>query len=161
MVRRAEADDWRTVRHVRLAALTDSPDAFITTLVEAERYPDSLWQQRVAATAHFLAFVHDQPAGMAVVIPDDPSPQLVGVWVSPDFRGSGAVDGLVRAAADEVVRQGYDELRLWVVTGNRRAERAYTRAGFHPTGRTQPVPGRPHDVELEMSRALSSRDALS
>jgi RimJ/RimL family protein N-acetyltransferase len=155
-VRRAVVDDWRTVREVRLAALADSPDAFITTLAEAEQFADRLWQERVAASPHLLAFVGDRPVGMAVVIPDDPAPQVVGVWVAPDARGSGAVEALVRAAADAAALHGHRELRLWVVVGNRRAEKAYARTGFRPTGRTQTVPGRPSEVELEMSLSLVS-----
>jgi predicted GNAT family acetyltransferase len=154
VVRRARVDDWRTVREVRLAALADSPEAFITTVADAEAYADRIWQERVEASPHFVALVGDLPVGLAVVISDEPSPQLVAVWVSPQMRGCGVVDELVRASADETVRQGHHELRLWVVAGNRPAEHAYSRTGFRRTGRTQPVPGRPDAVEFEMSLSL-------
>jgi hypothetical protein len=51
--------------------------------------------------------------------------------------------------------QGDAQLRLWVVESNERAERAYARYGFTRTGRTQPVPGRPDQIEVEMTYALT------
>lgn len=154
IVRRADVDDWRSVRAVRLAALADAPGAYITTLAEAERYPDERWRERIGSTPHFLAIAGDRPVGLATLIPDQPSPQLVGMWVSPDMRGTGIVDELIDAAAAQTVRQGHRELRLWVVVGNERAERAYARCGLRRTGRTQPLPGRPAQVEFEMSLSL-------
>jgi hypothetical protein len=41
-----------------------------------------------------------------------------------------------------------------VVEGNDRAERAYRRVGFEPTGVEQPVPGRPSDIEREFALDL-------
>ena len=153
-VRRAGVGDWHTVRQARLAALTDSPKAFVTTVAQARQTPDQVWQERVGATPHFLAHAEDAAVGLAVLLNDDPAPQLVAVWVRPDQRGTGVVDALVGCAADEARRQGHSQVRLWVVTDNERALRAYARLGFRRTGAEQPVPGRPEDIELEMALSL-------
>ncbi len=153
-VRRAVLGDWVDVRDVRLAALADSPGAYITTLAEARTFPDTLWQERISASPHFIALAGSQTVGLAVVISHQPWPELVGMWVAPSLRGRGVVDELIRACASESADRGHRELRLWVVEGNRRAECAYVRTGFLRTGRLQPVPGRDGENEFEMARPL-------
>jgi RimJ/RimL family protein N-acetyltransferase len=65
---------------------------------------------------------------------------------------------VVQALIDSVVAWAGDrdlpEVALWVVEGNERAERAYARYGFTRTGGSQPVPGRPDELEHEMTYAL-------
>jgi GNAT superfamily N-acetyltransferase len=158
-VRRLVPDEWRTFREIRLAALADAPYAFLTTLVDARAQPDQLWRDRIADNPHFLAFVDGGRAvGMTVVIATDTGREVVAVWVAPEARGSGAIEALIDAAVAWSREQGDTALGLWVVDGNERAERAYSRYGFQQTGRTQPVPGRPDEVELEMTLPLTTRD---
>jgi GNAT superfamily N-acetyltransferase len=150
-VRRVVPDEWQTSREIRLAALADAPYAFITTLAEARAHPEQLWRDRIADNPHFLAFLDDEPVGSTVVIPTDVGRHVVGVWVAPAARGQGVIDALIGAAVTWSREQGDSELGLWVVEGNERAERAYSRCGFRRTGGTQPVPGRPDEIELEMT----------
>jgi GNAT superfamily N-acetyltransferase len=160
VVRRAGVEDWQTVRRLRLASLADAPYAFLTSLQEAQAYPDHLWQDRIATTPHFVATVEDAPVGKAVVIPGSAGAELVGVWVAPQARGHGVVESLIDASVAWAREQGDKALRLWVVEGNERAERAYARYGFSRTGAVQPVPGRPDDTEVEMAMSLRRRDHL-
>jgi ribosomal protein S18 acetylase RimI-like enzyme len=156
VVRRLRPDDWETQRALRLAALADAPDAFVTTLTEAQGFPEQLWRDRIADNPHFVADLDGVPSGMAVGLPVDGQAHLVGAWVRPEARGSGAVEGLLDAVSAWAADEGFDRLSLWVVVDNARARRAYERYGFTPTGRTQPVPGRSQDVEVEMVRRLTS-----
>jgi ribosomal protein S18 acetylase RimI-like enzyme len=153
-VRQAVVADWPTMRAVRLAALADAPTAFITTLAEAESYPDQLWRDRIAAHPHFLLELDGEPAGMSVALHGPHFAEVVGVWVHPAARGRGAVEALIDAVAGWAQGQGLAELRLWVVVGNARAEGAYGRAGFVRTGNAQPVPGRRQETEVEMALVL-------
>jgi GNAT superfamily N-acetyltransferase len=156
VVRRLGPDDWATQRALRLAALTDAPLAFLTTLADAQQHPEQLWRDRIADSPHFVADVDGEPSGMTVVVLTDGQPEAVGVWVRPEARGSGAIEALLDAASSWAADQGHRRLGLWVVDGNARAERAYARYGFTRTGRSQPVPGRPDEVEVEMVRPLRS-----
>jgi GNAT superfamily N-acetyltransferase len=158
VVRRAGVEDWQTVRRLRLASLADAPYAFLTTLQEAQAYPDHLWQDRIATTPHFVATVEGAPVGKAVVIAGDTGAEMVAVWVAPEARGRGVLEMLIDASVTWAREQGDAALRLWVVEGNERAERAYARYGFSRTGATQPVPGRPGDTEVEMALSLRRRD---
>jgi GNAT superfamily N-acetyltransferase len=154
VVRRVAPDEWPALREIRLAALADAPQAYLTTLAEAQAYPEQLWRDRIAANPHFLAMVDGVAVGMTVVIAADNGREIVSVWVAPDARGRGVIEALIDAAVGWAGDQGDAQLGLWVVEGNERAERAYARYGFSRTGRTQPVPGRPDDIEVEMTYSL-------
>lgn len=154
VVRRVAPDEWPAFREIRLAALGRCPQAYLTTLAEAQAYPEQLWRDRIAANPHFLAMVDGAAVGMTVVIAADPGREIVSVWVAPDARGRGVIEALIDAAVGWAGDQGDAQLGLWVVEGNGRAERAYARYGFSRTGRTQPVPGRPDDIEVEMTYSL-------
>jgi GNAT superfamily N-acetyltransferase len=86
-------------------------------------------------------------------------PVLVGVYVSPDFRGSaaGVTDALLDGVEAWVREQGHTALTLEVHEKNPRARAYYDRRGFTLTGRTLPYPLDPsgRELELEMRKTLS------
>ena len=75
------------------------------------------------------------------------------MWVRPDVRGSGVGQRLIEAVLDWARGAGFEEVRLWVVDGNTRAERVYARLGFERTGTVAPVREGELLIEFEMSRA--------
>jgi ribosomal protein S18 acetylase RimI-like enzyme len=158
-VRRLQADEWETLRELRLRALADAPEAFARTHAEEAAYPEALWRRRAAGGPDAVTFVADagEPpgVGLATVLlegPDDVGPRrghLVGMWVDPACRRQGVARGLIDQAAGWARARGAAELVLWVVDRNAAARRLYERAGFRPTGHRQPLPSRP---ELSESR---------
>ncbi len=60
---------------------------------------------------------------------------LLAVWIDPAHRGRGVLAGLVDQAIEWLTSRGVHQLALWVHEDNTRAQRAYTAAGFTPTGR--------------------------
>ncbi|MBO2465681.1 GNAT family N-acetyltransferase [Actinomadura violacea] len=149
-VRLLDAEDWGLYRAVRLESLADSPEAFCSTLAREEAFAPDVWQGRLAARNTFLAETGDGPGGIVTVLAaEDGTGELVGMWVAPAARGRGVGDLLVRAALDWTAERGLTELRLWVVEGNRHAERLYARHGFARTGVTQP--GRPGAGQVQMA----------
>src|SRR3954449_1869374 len=131
-VRRASADDWQRLRDLRLRALADSPDAFLTTLEEASVRTDDEWR---AWSASSVIFVDDAFTGMAGgFVQEDGVPMLFGMWVAPERRGSGLAEALARAVVEWARALGAPRLVLWVAIGNAAAERFYERIGFVPTG---------------------------
>ena len=94
VIEHAGPEDWQRVRTVRLHALQDAPDAFLTTVEEARAKPAEVWQEQLASTAAatFLAILEGHDAGMAVGAPHHANPLdagLYGVWVAPEARGRG------------------------------------------------------------------------
>jgi ribosomal protein S18 acetylase RimI-like enzyme len=163
-VRRMRVDDWPEYRRLRLEALKDSPLAFVEQYDESVAQPDEFWQRRVERNA-----LSDQHAGFVAVTPDGfvgkagcfveseftdrVSVHIVGVYVTPQWRGSGrgvatALLGAAIGWAREHVHA--DRIRLYVLDGNGRAAAFYRRLGFVATGGTMAYPPDPSYTELEM-----------
>ncbi|MDQ7877817.1 GNAT family N-acetyltransferase [Microbacterium sp. QXD-8] len=156
-VRRIRSDEWAAVRALRLESTSD-PDAgiaFLETPEQVAARSDDFWRERThtAATsetaAQFVAAVDDVWVGSLSVLiratgqkdhtgrfVDDRRADVVGVYVNPAHRGSGAVDVLLAAAAEWAASLGLDRICLDVHRDNQRAQGAYRRAGFAPTGET-------------------------
>ena len=54
-VRSLGEDDWQDYRLVRLAALRESPEAFVATVDEEEAFDDDLWRERMRRSARLVA----------------------------------------------------------------------------------------------------------
>lgn len=81
-------------------------------------------------------------------------PELISMWVAPHWRGRGVATLLIEEVATWAGLAGFGELRLWIVEGNARAERAYAKAGFKRTGQRQPVHPDATAIQVEMARRL-------
>jgi ribosomal protein S18 acetylase RimI-like enzyme len=155
-VRRLEAFEWARLRELTLAALADSPQAFLVTLDDARHRSDRDWQDQAAklATASDRAlFVAEEFDAMASVsVRPTAGALLSAVWVAPERRGSGLADRLVRACLEWARAADAGRITLRVVRSNQRALAFYRRHGFVATGWTGHLRGQPN-VELEMQLA--------
>ncbi|CAL4859750.1 GNAT family N-acetyltransferase [Microbacterium sp. MM2322] len=158
-VRRIRLQEWREVRDIRIRALRDpaAPIAFLDSVDAALARSDDFWQMRAAGAAigenaaQFVAVVAGDAGetwvgSVSVLLraPGDtdtvgravsaPQADLVGVFVDADHRGQGVLDALVEAASAWAVAVGADGLTLEVHVDNARAQAAYRRLGFIPTG---------------------------
>ena len=109
---------------MRLAALAESPDAFLMTVEEARGWSDEAWQ--AVARRRALAFVDEGPVGMVGWHDAALHTELVGLWVDPAHRGGPAGFALV----GHVVDVGRRPVELEVRLSNQRALRFYAKAGF-------------------------------
>lgn len=171
-VRRVHASDGDRLRVLRLEALQDPAAgiAFLETHDEAAARPRAFWDERAAgaalsgSAAQFVAEAGSSWIGtVTILIPepgvpdyfgrtrDDGTALAVAVYVRPAHRGQGVLDELFAQASAWAVGQGCRELVLDVHEDNARAQAAYARLGFVPTGGT--IDGQ-NGRELEMSRAL-------
>ena len=175
-VRRIRADEWRQLRDVRLRALLDAPDAFLTTHAEASAVPDDEWRAatRRRATgdveAAFVAVGADRLVGLVGVYTptgddptgddptgdeptgDDPTAddtvELVQMWTAPEARRT----GLGRRLVDAVLEwAGERTVRLGVIRGNDAARNLYESVGF-VDDTSPPRPGDPCADEIRMIR---------
>ena len=131
------ADDWRAWRSVRLAALTNAPDAFGSRLQDWVDAPEDPWRQRLSipGAIDLLAFDADENAavGMATGTPDEDNgnrAQLISMWVDPAARGRGVATALITAIAHWAARYGAATLALSVMPDNAAARRTYEKNGF-------------------------------
>lgn len=159
-VRPVHDHEWREVRALRLRALQDEAAhiAFVDNFDDAFSRPDEFWQQRTirasleagadADARQFVAVMGDGTwIGTVTVIVEHvgdkdfegseigrPGGAIVGVYLDPAFRGRGMTQSLFDAALDWVRERDIDWVRLYVHGENLRAQKAYERAGFRPTG---------------------------
>ncbi|WP_299539679.1 GNAT family N-acetyltransferase [uncultured Streptomyces sp.] len=165
VMRTVRPEEWPAVKELRLAALQDpaAPVAFLDTYEAASRQPDSYWEDRAAGRGGVESqqFVAEGPdgrwVGTVTVLIERPSVgivfgtpieavqgHLVGVYVRPEFRGTGLTDALFRAAVDwawALEDPVLARVRLFVHEENPRAQAFYRRFGFVPSGDTMLVPG--------------------
>ena len=88
--------------------------------------------------------------------------ELQALYVASGSRSAGVGSALLAAALAELAAAGHRTARLWVLAGNARARRFYTRHGFRdesPDGVRQTFTPRGSDVavpEVRYTRPLSS-----
>jgi ribosomal protein S18 acetylase RimI-like enzyme len=166
-VRALSEDEWQTYRQIRLAALRESPEAFISKLDEEDGFDEDFWRLRMRRSTRLLAERDEVAVGVvslsdAKPIHDDSDLQgedvseLFAMWVSPAARGTGVAWRLVDAAAAEARRQKRSHLMLWVVVDTGRAVAFYSSYGFRPSDSRRPV--RTDESLTEMAMVLPVRD---
>lgn len=143
-MREAESGEWEVFRDLRLRALKDDPDSFRTRYEERVEAPDSEWRDafdRVLNDDHMVTFFAetDEPAGMSFARVVDGQLQIFGMWVAPEARGTGLGRALLDAAFLWGRVRGAGSARLAVTIGNDAGEHLYAKAGFEPTGETEPL----------------------
>jgi GNAT superfamily N-acetyltransferase len=153
-VRVLTRDDWALWREVRLAALTEAPQAFGAALADhqGDRDRPEGWQARLelAGSCNLVAHVGDRAVGMAGGVPTDDTGvvELISMWVAPAARGLGVGVRLIEAIEQWATRRGATALRLTVVEDNAPAADLYRRAGFAPSG--APITLMPDGVRREV-----------
>jgi GNAT superfamily N-acetyltransferase len=153
------AEHWRELRALRLEMLADTPSAFVETLDVAVGFDDAEWQFRarrgvqaggcgiaaVAAGGRWVGTMNAFVASPGVA-------NLVGVYVSPDHRGTGLAARMLSSVLSWArSTTGVVTLALLVHEHNGRAAAFYTRQGFTGTGRAQWYPLDRTQREFEMT----------
>ncbi|MEI2778923.1 MAG: GNAT family N-acetyltransferase [Tetrasphaera sp.] len=151
-VRALSEDEWQLFRDIRLAALTDSPEAFVATTAQEEDYDEDFWRLRLRRARRLYAEADRQAVGVASLgqLADDAETgELFGLWVEPAWRGKSVAATLVRRGAEEAAEQGFERLAYWVSTDNGRAVAFASSFGFRPTGSRRPMRVQGQDGEEE------------
>lgn len=171
-IRAIRPDEWPTVKQLCLDSLRDpvADIAFLTTYEQAVAEPDSFWQERAAGAAEgsgtarqVIAEAPDGTwAGTVTVLLEEAGEKdwagypverrqahVVGVFVRPEHRGNGLVKGLVDAGVAWAWEQRAERVRLFVHEENARAQAAYRKIGFRPSGRVVSFTKNAAENELE------------
>ena len=139
-------------------ALTDAPDAFGTTLEEAEARAPESWDDQLTQLATFVATASGCDMGLVRGAPPDhltDTGYLLSMWVAPEARRQGIGSALVDAVVDWARAQGLSYLLLDVAERNAPAMALYLQKGFVPNGAfgTLPPP-REHIREIQLAVRL-------
>jgi GNAT superfamily N-acetyltransferase len=144
-IRQLTGDDWAIYRDVRLAALTDAPYAFASTVEREAAFDEWQWRAQLDRATWFVA-LDGAPVGLVGGFAEEDSADLhlIGMWVRGEVRGRGVAAGLVDGFLTWAKGQRPAGVVLWVADGNDRAQAFYRRYGFGPTGHRQPLPSNPN-----------------
>lgn len=92
------SENWRDIRAIRLRSLTDSPDAFTSTLHRESTYDEQKWRELASSGRWFVAD-DGGLVGVAVGVVgwsgDSGKRELVGMWVESSHRGLGVARQLL------------------------------------------------------------------
>lgn len=130
-----ESGQWSRLRAMRLAALTESPEMFGSTVLRERAFDEAEWRQRAQRPVTFLASRAGRDVGLAGVHEFDGRWTVVGMWIAPEARGAGIVDALMEACENAARQAGAETIVLGVMEDNMAGRSAYRRLGFTPTGR--------------------------
>lgn len=133
-----------------LEAYRSNPDEFTSTVAEREHLPLSWWEGRLARAA-FGAFVEANLVG-AVAVSFEARERtrhkadLIGLYVSPQFRKQGCGRGLIQAVIDFCAAEPEVLLLQLTAAGdNARAIALYESLGFRRFGLEPYAVRRDHD----------------
>jgi GNAT superfamily N-acetyltransferase len=159
VVRETIADEWQILREIRLAALRDAPDAFLSTYAEQVAFEETDWRRMICYGGTFLAYIPDidttEPVGIVSGHHEvSDTVELVSMWVRPHARGLSVGEALVAAVIDWACARNATSVHLWVIETNKHARMLYERCGFSPTEECQPLPPSRDLTEVGMIRRL-------
>ncbi len=165
-LRRVGPDDAAIYRDIRLEALADSPEAFSSTLETEQDRPLDEFGARLADAFVIGAFSGSRLVGVAgFYVQAGPKHahkgMLWGMYVRPDYRGTGVGRMLVEAIIDHA-RRRVELLQLFVISDNLPARRLYESLGFVEYGvewHATKYRGRYHDdVQMALPLVVDTDD---
>lgn len=143
---------------MRLAALTEAPDAFGSTVADWTGSGDleERWRERLTAVPlNLLADLDGRAVGMAsATAPDNGEVELISMWVAPAARGRGVGTRLIEAIVAWAGAERATRVALDVREANRFAIDLYVRSGFVDVGWSSHAGG--PFPERRMARELPS-----
>lgn len=127
--------DWPDLRSARLAALCDSPDAFVAALDrELQRGPRE-WIDSIERLTWVAAREGVDVCGiMCLTAPDPDAPNeryIESVWVAPRHRRQGLVRRMLQKLEEQARAEGAERLQFWVLETNSPAYDAYLKLSFN------------------------------
>ena len=140
-IRRLKPSDASGYRTMRLRAFREHPEAFTSSVEEAERVPLAASEMRLAVEHHRFwgAFEQHRLCGMVGLeretrIKNQHKGTVVGMYVPPELTGRGIGLALIQALVEDAREWGLELLVLTVTESSRGAATLYERAGFRSFG---------------------------
>jgi ribosomal protein S18 acetylase RimI-like enzyme len=137
-IRELKPDEWEIYRDIRLKALKDEPDAFISTYDETSKRAESEWRQKLISQERsftLFAFRNGKAIGMMGTYQDSSDNQgvldLFGVYVLREHRGTGVAQELMKNIISRARKiPGVTKIRLECEYSQIAARRFYEKVGF-------------------------------
>jgi ribosomal protein S18 acetylase RimI-like enzyme len=152
--------EWPLLRDIRLAALRDSPHAFLSSYQVESAFDELRWRAEFDRGQWSVSIEDDQPAGIVGCTREPQTPidecYLEYIWVAPRWRNKGVAHNMLTVVLGRLREDGVRTAYLWVLDGNDAAVQLYKRVGFISSDRRQPLAERPGRTEELMQFNLGS-----
>jgi ribosomal protein S18 acetylase RimI-like enzyme len=158
VIRQLTPDQWQELKQIRLSALADAPQMFLSSFEVEKDYEDAQWELEFKRGDWYAGYVDGEPACMMGVTKEADAPvdecYIEYMWVLPRLRRYGVASLLLDEVLGNLRVAGCATVFLWVLTGNDAAARLYRGMGFDWTGVSQPLADRPGSFERQMNLSL-------
>jgi len=137
--RRIKETDSFLFRELRLRALKDSPEAFMSSYESALSRSPASWREQVELSSMgsmrttLLAFDAGRAVGIVAAYQIESSPsvaEILQVWVDPNYRGRGIALTLFQDVIAWATSNGYLKLIATIHKENAEVVEFYERLGF-------------------------------
>ena len=146
--------EWPLLRDMRLAALHDSPHAFLASYQAEKAFDEVRWRSEFDRGDWTVSIQDDEPAAIVGSTIETGMPTderyLEYLWVAPRWRNKGVAHNMLTAVLGRLRESGVRTAYLWVLDGNDAAVRLYKRVGFIASDHRQPLAARPGRTEERM-----------
>ena len=135
-------ESWKELRDVRLAALDESPHAFVSDRDSEAAFKEADWRRRIESATWVAVRRGGNVVGVAcaVTAPEEPFARYVeSVWVDCRHRREGILTAMLEKLRKDAWLRGATQLRLWVLDTNRSAQAAYEKLSFTVDADQEPV----------------------
>jgi GNAT superfamily N-acetyltransferase len=145
-------EEWHVLRTIRLRALLDSPDAFMSHYDREVRWSEAQWRQRFTSGTWVVAIESGAIIGIAGLVDGYASDgrHVEWTWVDSAHRHRGIFRALLKVLIDRESGNGAYDIALWVLENNSAARTAYARLGFAPTGERQRLSDGRYELRLRL-----------
>lgn len=143
-------EQWPIVRDMRLAALRESPQAFLGAFEDELVFQPDDWIKTFESASWHGCFMDDSPVGIAKssILTEHPDERYIeSFWVKPQHRNQRIARLIVRSVVAEAKEEGRRFIRLSVLHKNWAAVAALRQLGF---SRRVPSRTNEHEICLEL-----------
>jgi ribosomal protein S18 acetylase RimI-like enzyme len=137
--RNLDVSQWELVREMRLAALAESPNAFLGHLAEESLLCEDDWRKTFISASWHAYFISDEASdtehvvGIAKssILSEYPDERYVeSFWTRPAYRHRYVAKAVLASIVAEARSESRRFIRLAVLTRNIDVRRAFERLGF-------------------------------
>jgi ribosomal protein S18 acetylase RimI-like enzyme len=164
-IRLLNADEWVKLRNIRLAALQESPQAFLSTYERENVYDADRWRAEFIRGNWYTGIVAGRSVSLLGVTREPGMPvhecYLEYMWVSPEHRRSGMAIGMLTMVLERLRAADVRTVFVWVLDGNGAARNLYERIGFVDSNHRQALAERPDRSEERLILTLAKPGSLT
>ena len=158
-INRIASEDLTTLKRLRLRALKDSPDCFLSAHAIERNYLNKRWAAEFKRGDWYAGVSNGAEVALIGVTREPEMPEsecfIEYMWVARSFRRQGVGQYMLEEVLGILRASGVKAVYLWVLDGNKPAAELYQKVGFAFTHVVQPLATRPGRSEHQMMLALA------